>query len=386
MTKPVGVVAALLVASAFVSGQPRPASSGLVVHEWGTFTSIAGEDGRAVEWLPQAGPTDLPGFVGRINCSLKGSLTGTIRMETPVIYFYAPREMTVRASVTFPQGVITEWFPRPAGTTDDIINRAFRGEIAWPDVKVRPGVSANFPNDRDNNHYYVARHTDAAPLEVGGQAERFLFYRGVGRTQPPLNARVMPNGQIVVQHTRGEALGDIILFENRDGSTAYAAQHTSAPRAAFNALEPEGEGLSPQLQLEKILIAHGLYSKEAKAMIESWRGSWFEQGTRLFYIVSGDAVNNVLPLQIDPQPIEVTRVFVGRLEITTAATLREVKTAVQMKDRAKLAQYGRFLQPISRQLLASVAAEERWDLKRRLEGAYQAWVAPTTCREASPPR
>ena len=61
--------------------------SGLVVHEWGTLTSIAGEDGRAVQWLPQSGPADLPDFVGRINCSLKASLSGTVRMETPVIYF-----------------------------------------------------------------------------------------------------------------------------------------------------------------------------------------------------------------------------------------------------------------------------------------------------------
>jgi hypothetical protein len=386
MSKPVGVVATLLLASVFVSGQSRPAPSGLVAHEWGTFTSIAGADGRAVQWLPQAGPTDLPGFVGRINCSLKGSLAGTIRMETPVIYFYAPREMTVRASVTFPQGVITEWFPRPAGAADDTINHAFRGEIAWTDVKVRPGVSADFPDDGDNNHYYVARQTDAAPLQVGGQAERFLFYRGVGRTQPPVTARVMPNGQIVVNHTRDEALGDIILFENREGSTAYAAQHTSASRAAFSPLETEGEGLSPQLQLEKLLIAHGLYPKEAKAMIESWRGSWFEQGTRLFYIVSGDAVDRVLPLKIDPQPIDVKRVFVGRLEIATAETLREVRSAVQKNDRAKLAQYGRFLQPISRELLASVAPAERGELKRGLESAYQAWVTPTTCREASPLR
>ena len=26
----------------------------LTVHEWGTFTSIAGKDGRAAEWLPLA--------------------------------------------------------------------------------------------------------------------------------------------------------------------------------------------------------------------------------------------------------------------------------------------------------------------------------------------
>jgi len=35
----------------------------LIVHEWGTFTSIAGADGTAVEWLPLAGPADLPCFV-----------------------------------------------------------------------------------------------------------------------------------------------------------------------------------------------------------------------------------------------------------------------------------------------------------------------------------
>src|SRR5438309_1054992 len=38
-------------------------SSGLTAHEWGTFTSIAGNDGQAAEWLPLSGSTDLPGFV-----------------------------------------------------------------------------------------------------------------------------------------------------------------------------------------------------------------------------------------------------------------------------------------------------------------------------------
>src|SRR5215510_11761348 len=33
------------------------------VHEWGTFTSVAGPDGKAAQWLPLAGPGDLPCFV-----------------------------------------------------------------------------------------------------------------------------------------------------------------------------------------------------------------------------------------------------------------------------------------------------------------------------------
>src|SRR5687767_4507677 len=162
MTRRLGFIAVLFSVSVLVSGQSLPAR-GLVAHEWGTFTSVAGEDGRAVDWLPHIGPTDLPEFVGRINCSLKASLSGTVRMETPVIYFYAPHEMTVDVRVRFPQGVITEWFPRPTGISDEIINNAFRGDIAWRNVRVRPGARPQFQTERGQNHYYVARETDAAP-------------------------------------------------------------------------------------------------------------------------------------------------------------------------------------------------------------------------------
>jgi hypothetical protein len=382
MTRRLAIIAVLLLASVFVaaSGVSQTGSvSGLVVHEWGTFTSIAGEDGQAVRWLPQSGSTDLPDFVGRIDCRLKGSLLGTVRMETPVIYFYAPREMTVNVGVRFRQGVITEWFPRPAGASDSTINDAFRGDIAWTNVKVMPGARAQFPVEAKPDHYFVARETDAAPLSVGSEQERFLFYRGVGRLPPPITATMTPDGQIVVSQTRGDALGDIILFENRDGAMAYRAVHTSADRIAFDPLELEGEGASPQAQLQKVLVARGLYPREAKAMVESWRGSWFEQGTRLFYIVSNEAVDAILPLQVQPRPDHVARVFVGRIEIATPATLREVRTALENNDRAKLAQYGRFLDPIGRQLMLSLPEAERSVTGRRLQAAASL-AASTGCR------
>ncbi|HEX2494840.1 MAG TPA: hypothetical protein VHK24_13800 [Steroidobacter sp.] len=356
----------------------------MVVHEWGTFTSIAGEDGRAVQWLPQSGPTDLPDFVGRIDCRLKGSLSGTVRMETPVIYFYSPRETTVNVNVRFRQGVITEWFPRPGGASGSTINDAFRGDIAWTNVKVMPGARAQFPVEPKPHHYYAARETDAAPLRVGSEQERFLFYRGIGRIPPPITARLTPDGQIMVGHTHGAALGDIILFESRDGAMTYRAWHTSAARVAFNPLELEGEGASPQAQLQKMLVAHGLYPREAQAMVESWRDSWFEQGTRLFYIVSNEAIDTILPLQVDPQPDQIARVFVGRLEIATPATLRGVKTALEQNDRVKLAQYGRFLDPIGRQLMGSLPEAERPAMGRRLQLAYSSLApAASTCRSGA---
>ena len=94
---------------------------GLVVHEWGTFTSVAAEDGTAVDWVPQRGPRDLPCFVNRVQYNIKGWLPARVRMETPVLYFYSPDEKAVDVRVRFPQGIITEWYrvprSRPPGSS-----------------------------------------------------------------------------------------------------------------------------------------------------------------------------------------------------------------------------------------------------------------------------
>ena len=89
----------------------------LVVHEWGTFTTVAGQDGVAVDWRPLSGPTELPGFVYDHRNLPKGVQAYEetkggrvpIRMETPVLYFYADRETTVTVDVRFPKGTVTEW-------------------------------------------------------------------------------------------------------------------------------------------------------------------------------------------------------------------------------------------------------------------------------------
>ena len=81
----------------------RPESR-LVVHKWGTFTSIAGGDGVALEWRPLNGPSDLPKFVHSFEApddglrhprKNKGDLRASVRMETPVLYFYSPGELDV---------------------------------------------------------------------------------------------------------------------------------------------------------------------------------------------------------------------------------------------------------------------------------------------------
>ncbi len=52
--------------------------------------------------------------------------------------------------------------------------------------------------------------------------------------------------------------------------------------------------------LEGMLVAQGLCQDEAHAMVEAWRDSWFEEGSRLLHIVPAAFVDGVLPLSINP--------------------------------------------------------------------------------------
>ena len=101
-------------------------AAALEVHEWGTFTVLQGSDGHVIQWYQAPDKiVDLPPFV-RFNPYVRGKIaTGnwasagldTIRMETPVLYFYPEEEMDVTVSATFPDGRITEVFPPPFGVS-----------------------------------------------------------------------------------------------------------------------------------------------------------------------------------------------------------------------------------------------------------------------------
>jgi hypothetical protein len=114
-------------------------------------------------------------------------------------------------------------------------------------------------------------------------------------------------------------------------------------------------------------------------MVGTWRDSWFEQGTRLFYVVSQADVDSILPLEIRPAPANVTRVFVGRMELVTARTMREVKDAIVGNDKATLAQYARFLRPIADRILADSAPADRVDLERAVTTCFASINSAGAC-------
>jgi len=353
----------------------------LVAHEWGTFTSVAGADGAALQWSPQGGPSDLPCFVERSVFNVKGWLVGTVRMETPVLYFYAPQPVSVNVDVAFHDGLMTEWYPHATAGGDAFGTSAWEGWLTWTGVRVSPGLPAAFPSESGSSHYYAARETDAAPVQAGSQKERFLFYRGVGRFAPPLMATIADDGSAAAWNPDGVPLGDVILFTNRAGTIAYSHRHVATARATLPSPAVDDDVTVLKRDLERILVNNGLYRREAEAMVATWSDSWFEEGTRLFYIAPRRTVDKVLPLTIVPTPRDLQRVFVGRIELVPAETRQSVKRALLAGDGAALARHGRFLQPIGTRAIEESDASERPLLATRLSSASMRLNTPqSSCR------
>jgi hypothetical protein len=398
-------LAAILAAANSLS----PGVDGLTVHEWGTFTSLAAQDGSASEWDALGCKDDLPGFVADGGYrGLKWRLQGTVRMETPVMYFYSPRELEAQVKVWFPHGVITEWYPNgkasiyesktlldqvgrglpspiysgdaiypaaslPYPTPQDLdsslvkldpslngIDTSLRhllGSIEWHNIQIQPHTSPALPIENKPSRYYAARATGSAPLEVGEQHEKFLFYRGVARIPVPLTAGILPGGAIQVQSVGGETIPGVILFENRGGHLGYRNVGRVAGGATIGLPSLDGAWTALRNELEAALVAQGLFPTEAQAMIDTWRDSWFEEGTRLIYIVPSGTVDTILPFEVEPAPSQVSRVFVGRIELITAETERVVEKAAARSDWAVLDRYSRFLGPILKQLYAADPAK-----------------------------
>jgi hypothetical protein len=269
-------------------------------------------------------------------------------METPVLYFYSPDEQTVAVNVRFPKGLITEWYPRaevPAVTTPiRLLNQT--GQIDWRQVTVTPSATPAFKVEDGESHYYAARETDAAPIKVGDDPEKFLFYRGLASFPVSITARAHDSRSIEFGTTGGDEFRSLILFENRNGKLGYRLIDRLSGTSVVRSPELTGTFESLRRDLETLLVGHGLYPREAAAMVETWRDSWFEEGTRLFYIVPPAAVDQILPLRVTPAPERVARVFVGRLEVFTPATLNDVERAIQSTDLKTLIKYGRFVDPI----------------------------------------
>jgi hypothetical protein len=348
---PLRFAPAILLVAVLSAAEIPSSLSAVVAHEWGTFTAVAGYDGSAVQWSPVAATSDLPCFVHRLSAQGVKLSYAMVRMETPVLYFYSAKPATLSVRVDFPHGVLTEWYPEvsralPKDTFYDLQG----GRLEWDSLEVRPGDAAAFPSTQGASRYYAARETEAAPLAIGAEREKLIFYRGVGDLKVPLRPRALDERSVEIVNSGAAPIAAAILFENRSGQIGYRVLRDLKDAQTVDMPQPGASEIALRKELEGILVENGLYEKEARAMVETWRDSWFEEGARIFYIVPRAAVDAAVPLAVTPPPKETVRVFVGRVEMLTPRTEWAIDAALATGDAGTLEKYGRFLDAFVHQM------------------------------------
>ncbi len=403
----IATVVAILTGAAVAA--PEEKEDRLVVHEWGTFTSMQGSDGVVLEGLHHE-EEGLPGFVySRTKvreCPLRNrGWKGlevpvervTQKMETPVLYFHSKTPRRLRVRVDFQGGLLTQWYPvsdllGPAeGCEADgpldmaTVERSF---LEW-EIDVVPraaGAPAEVPSVAQDDPWAFARDVRAAyvrtvprrgPERAGPtEAEHYIFYRGLGRFELPLEVRAVRGGTVVLRN-RDERVAIPVAFvvEIRPDGARWTTVHTISgghdERVALGDLPllPVGEAVDGlRAHMQNVLEKHGLFTDEAVAMVRTWSRQWFaSEGTRVLWFVPSNVKNAMLPLRITPEPDEIERVLVGRAEYLTPEAEDELAEALRRRTadapaereaaERRMARFHRFLEPAVRAVLARTVDE-----------------------------
>jgi hypothetical protein len=363
---------------------------GFVVHEWGTLTSVSGSDGAIVTGLHHE-EEDLPAFVADRMAQAKVDPSVTVKpsnekMETPVTYFYSPTARTVQAKVTFPNGIFTQWFPyvhamapsifamddgslvdrytQELGTVPSKCQPYFDAEyknglLDWATVEVLPrDQSVALPDGIEKTTWGFARNTTANPVKIGGQHEKFLFYRGLGNFELPLT--VSFDGDRAVFHNvdPSNSMKGLFVMNVTDSAAAFTELGDAPVGASVTTAIPEATMTHDafvkalKTKLAARLVGDGLYTDEAIAMVDTWEHSYFlTPGVRVLYLLPQAHTDRIIPLTIDPAPEKLTRTMVIRVEIMTPAYEKQLGgwlhdlAAGSTEAKARFLGLGRFAEP-----------------------------------------
>ena len=431
------VVSSIAIAVAAIA-MGNNSSGKYTAHEWGTFTSVQGADGVLLDWRPLES-SRLPQFVynwknaglNRRTTSAsylnKAGMVTLQRMETPVIYFYSDQEESVDVSVAFPQGLITEWYPQAcqigpstmpvppaiekldeyahkAGVKPDFTFASLFGDktikesrARWANVQLLPpkknaNLNRELLSDRSGSHYFAARDTDAnflrlsslSPTHPAPEHEKFIFYRGVGSFATPLKVTMSSSDSVTIANSGTDTLSHLFVLDVKNGAGSFTYVNQLSPgqnqtvqiSSQVNASQIQELSSDLGKHMATSLMKEGLYEREATAMVNTWKDSWFaEDGLRVLYVLPRSWTDRTLPLTLDPAPREVVRVMVGRAEVLSPEIEQKLSQSLARahfgdeQARAEaisdLQKLGRFAEPALRLAIkgaSSDSVDDAWSV------------------------
>lgn len=340
-------------------------STAYEVHEWGTFTTVSGSDGVLLEGLHHE-EEHLPLFVHALDgMKNRGPFPAkgwfrplknvTVKMETPVIYFYSAKPFQAQVKVGFNGGSISQWYPNRSG--GEIVNKPSRlvfdfvplrppypsfkdkafkqnegidfaqtrhGSIQWDVDILSPEANRGLvfkPNETMN--WIRPRNPKANILRVKNEHEDYLFYRGIGNFPLPVKFTVGKDETLTIHNQSDEKIPFLFVHEiteNRQIRFLTIKNGIASHQQTTVSVDDLKTAKNPQRAIYDAmfsgLTSSGLFPEEAHGMIQTWWRSYFiKRGLRVFWILPKNETDQILPLEISPQPQKIVRTLVGRSEI-----------------------------------------------------------------------
>jgi hypothetical protein len=278
--------------------------STLRVHEWGVWQLDAQSRVRSLEQVasespafvhrvaqanppsPELGPVPLPDYGPQV-------------FDKPVVFLYAEQPTEVSFTVRVPNG--RPWLYYPDATLGRVRGAnavRFTGRVLASEP-MPEGV--RFPEPPQGHWWTLLRNVNASPFVSAGnrEAERFLFYDGQARFPRGFSHR---RGAITPSGANVDALAWTIESQAATRLAITGRSVSRTPLASVAILYAE---------LRARLIARGLSAAESDSLLNTWRTELFARpGKRVIWLLTPQAYEAMLPVEISPPPRELVRVGV----------------------------------------------------------------------------
>lgn len=300
--------------------------SPLIIHEWGTFTSFMGSNGKLLEGM-HTEEEALPGFVyslkkdGNISnldiiaqssfgpcprwptkapCDVLSRLSEqnqnflpgnpitsgvTQKMETPVIYFYGEEGEKLDIKIDFPKGIISQWYPKATDyyPSRDQIETLGPSTLKYSLLLKSKTFTGNIPKTTHESIWNPARVVNSNTIEVNNEHEKFIFYRGIGDFPSSLKLTSEVGNKITLTNLLDEHITGIFVLNSdgikgnfkRVGSLAPHHKKSLELPSLENGIAFEQYVINAKKTIHKYLVGAGLYNDEAWALLNTWEKSYF---------------------------------------------------------------------------------------------------------------
>lgn len=357
---------------------------GLLMHEWGALDYSQGMESATIDSHREE-TGDLPEFVQVWSQLAKKAVRPNempqgIIVRKPIVYFYTDKKQLVNFSVACPHGMFTQWYPKawrvnpdPASadpaTTPDAISGS-TGLLVFKNFDLVPGPAPALPAVPESAWWWpICRDTDSTPINVDGVMEKFLFYRGRIADVPAV-VRIDGGAQFkytLINTKRAEAVQHILMVHVAGGKgtakyipllAADQKMDVDLPMPA-DAKPVADFAIEMRQKLAEDLEESGLFPKEAAGMTRIWQKDWFEtEGVRVIYLNPPLATSSLMPVKIDPAPVESVRAYLIAVECLTDSVenviqglitkLGDGQYAVREAAQRQLLQLGKKAEPLLR--------------------------------------